>query len=88
MSVAPKKALGQHFLVDENILGLDAGATAAGLNLFVRNGDGWRMVLHHSSQIVVPPIVSGPFPGITGPRDSALVTTWMPLTYRRIVVPS
>lgn len=38
--------------VDENILGEDAGSTAAAVNLFVRNGDGWRMVLHHSSQVV------------------------------------
>ena len=38
--------------VDENILGDDAGATAAAVNLFVRNASGWRMVLHHSSQIV------------------------------------
>jgi len=38
--------------LDENILGPDAGTTAAGLNLFVRNGSGWRMVLHHSSQVV------------------------------------
>jgi ketosteroid isomerase-like protein len=38
--------------VDENILGEDAGATAAAVNLFVRNGSGWRMVLHHSSQII------------------------------------
>ena len=38
--------------VDENILGDDAGATAAAVNLFVRDGDGWRMVLHHSSQII------------------------------------
>jgi ketosteroid isomerase-like protein len=41
--------------VDENILGRDAGATAAGLNLFVRDGDDgrWRMVVHHSSQVIV-----------------------------------
>lgn len=39
--------------VDENILGSEAGTTAAGLNLFVRNGDGWRMVVHHSSQVIV-----------------------------------
>ena len=40
--------------VDENILGRDAGATAAGLNLFVRDGDDgrWRMVVHHSSQVI------------------------------------
>jgi len=49
-------ALGQEVTawvtLDENILGPDAGTTAAGLNLFVRNGSGWRMVLHHSSQVV------------------------------------
>lgn len=40
--------------LDENILGRDAGATAAGLNLFVRDADDgrWRMVVHHSSQVV------------------------------------
>ena len=38
--------------VDENILGEDAGATAAGLNLFVRRNGGWQMVVHHSSQVV------------------------------------
>ena len=40
--------------VDENILGRDAGATAAGLNLFVRDDDDgrWRMVVHHSSQVI------------------------------------
>lgn len=39
--------------VDENILGDDAGATAAALNLFARGDDGgWRMVVHHSSQVI------------------------------------
>lgn len=38
--------------VDENILGDDAGATAAGLNLFARTPEGWRMVVHHSSQVM------------------------------------
>ena len=38
--------------VDENILGEDAGATAAGLNVFVRDNGGWRMVVHHSSQVM------------------------------------
>jgi ketosteroid isomerase-like protein len=38
--------------VDENILGDDAGATASGLNLFARTSDGWRMVVHHSSQVM------------------------------------
>lgn len=39
--------------VDENILGDDAGATAAGLNLFARGADGWKLVVHHSSQVMV-----------------------------------
>ena len=38
--------------VDENILGEDAGATAAGLNVFVRENGGWQMVVHHSSQVM------------------------------------
>jgi ketosteroid isomerase-like protein len=38
--------------VDENILGEDVGATASAVNLFVRNGSGWRMVVHHSSQVL------------------------------------
>ena len=39
-------------VVDENILGDDAGDTAAGLNVFARHDDGWRMVVHHSSQVM------------------------------------
>jgi len=38
--------------VDENILGEDAGATAAGLNVFVRSNGAWHMVVHHSSQVL------------------------------------
>jgi hypothetical protein len=38
--------------VDENILGDDAGATAAALNLFRRTPAGWKMVVHHSSQVM------------------------------------
>ncbi|MCU1377064.1 MAG: hypothetical protein JWN29_47 [Acidimicrobiales bacterium] len=38
--------------VDENILGEDAGAVAAGLNVFVRTQDGWKMLVHHSSQVM------------------------------------
>jgi hypothetical protein len=39
--------------VDENILAEDgAGATAAGLNLFTRTSSGWKLVLHHSSQVL------------------------------------
>ena len=39
--------------LDENILGDDAGDTAAALNVFARGPDGWRMVVHHSSQVIV-----------------------------------
>lgn len=38
--------------VDENILGEDAGSTAAALNLFTLGPKGWQMVLHHSSQVM------------------------------------
>ncbi len=39
--------------VDENLLGAQAGATVAALNLFVRSPlDGeWRMVCHHGSVV-------------------------------------
>ncbi|HEY2330988.1 MAG TPA: nuclear transport factor 2 family protein [Acidimicrobiales bacterium] len=38
--------------VDENILGTEIGATANALNVFVRGPHGWRMVVHHASQVV------------------------------------
>jgi len=38
--------------VDENILGGDSGATAAALNLFVRDDGRWWMVHHQASQIL------------------------------------
>jgi ketosteroid isomerase-like protein len=38
--------------VDENIIGAEAGATVAALNVFVRGGAGWRMVAHHGSAVV------------------------------------
>jgi ketosteroid isomerase-like protein len=38
--------------VDENILGGEIGATASALNVFVRGPQGWRMVVHHASQVV------------------------------------
>jgi ketosteroid isomerase-like protein len=38
--------------VDENIIGTEAGATVAALNVFVRAGEGWRMVAHHGSAVV------------------------------------
>jgi ketosteroid isomerase-like protein len=41
--------------VDENILGPDVGAMASALNVFARSADGWRMVVHHASQVVVAP---------------------------------
>jgi ketosteroid isomerase-like protein len=39
--------------VDENILGDDAGATASGLNIFRRTSEGWKLAVHHSSQVLV-----------------------------------
>jgi ketosteroid isomerase-like protein len=41
--------------VDENIIGSEAGSTVTALNLFVRHGDrdGWRVVAHHGSSVVV-----------------------------------
>jgi ketosteroid isomerase-like protein len=38
--------------LDENIIGPESG-TVATINLFVRGGDGWRMVGHHGSGIAV-----------------------------------
>jgi ketosteroid isomerase-like protein len=38
--------------VDENILGNEVGATASALNVFVRGSEGWRLVVHHASQVV------------------------------------
>jgi len=38
--------------VDENILDEDSGATVAAMNLFVRTGDGWRMVGYHGSGVL------------------------------------
>jgi len=38
--------------VDENLLGEgDGGVTVATLNVFVRNGDRWRMICHHGSAV-------------------------------------
>lgn len=39
--------------VDENILGDDAGSTATALNVFRLGPEGWRMVVHHSSQVMI-----------------------------------
>jgi len=38
--------------VDENILDEDSGATVAAMNLFVRAGEGWRMVGYHGSGVL------------------------------------
>jgi ketosteroid isomerase-like protein len=39
-------------VVDENILGDDAGATASAVNVFVRDGASWRLVAHVASQVM------------------------------------
>ena len=39
-------------VAEENILGDDAGATAVGLNLFVRDRTAWKLVAHHASQVL------------------------------------
>jgi ketosteroid isomerase-like protein len=38
--------------VDENIIGVESG-TVSSVNLFVRTSDGWRMVGHHGSAVVL-----------------------------------
>ena len=40
--------------VDENLLGVEGGATVAALNLFVRDapGEPWRLVAHTASQVL------------------------------------
>ena len=37
--------------VDENILSESLGGTVAALNVFRRDGRGWRMVVHHGSPV-------------------------------------
>ncbi len=37
--------------VDENLLGEQINGTVSALNLFVRDGDEWRMVGHHASPV-------------------------------------
>lgn len=41
-------------VVDENILGEQAGATVSALNVFVRTGERWQLVAHQAS-LVSPP---------------------------------
>lgn len=36
---------------DENILSAEVGGTIAALNLFVSDGDRWRLVVHHGSAV-------------------------------------
>ena len=43
---------------------------------------------NHSSHMSLPPIVSAPSPGVSGPLRSAFAATWAPLTNSRSVVPS
>jgi ketosteroid isomerase-like protein len=37
--------------VDENLIGEAIGGTVAGLNVFVFDGERWRMVVHHGAPI-------------------------------------
>lgn len=47
--------------VDENLLGDQAGATVAAVNLFVRDERGsWSMVAHHGSAVIAEPPVERP----------------------------
>jgi hypothetical protein len=39
-------------VVDENILGGDAGSMASAVNVFLRAEDGWRMLAHAASQVI------------------------------------
>lgn len=42
--------------LDENILSEEIGGTVASINLFVRDGGtGWRLVVHHGSQVLTSP---------------------------------
>jgi ketosteroid isomerase-like protein len=41
--------------VDENLLGGGAGGTVAAVNVFVRERDRWRMVVHHGSPVADQP---------------------------------
>ena len=37
--------------VDENLIGERIGGTVAALNVFVFDGERWRMVVHHGSPV-------------------------------------
>ena len=37
--------------VDENLIGESIGGTVAGLNVFVHDGERWRMVVHHGAPV-------------------------------------
>ena len=39
--------------VDENLLGDQGGTTVAAVNVFARQREGWRLVLHHGSAVHV-----------------------------------
>lgn len=41
--------------VDENIIGDEAGATVAALNVFAHDDGRWRLVAHHGSAVVSRP---------------------------------
>jgi len=38
--------------VDENIIGIQVGATVSAVNAFTRTRAGWRMVVHHGSNVM------------------------------------
>ena len=42
--------------VEENLLGDQGGATVAALNLFARHGGAWRVLAHHGSSVLAPPV--------------------------------
>ena len=42
-------------VLDEDILGEQGGATVSVLNMFTRDGDGWKLMCHQAS-LVSPPI--------------------------------
>jgi len=38
--------------VDENLLGPAMGHTVAAMNVYVRDGDRWKMVVHHAGSVM------------------------------------